>query len=468
MSKRIFKWLIILPTVFIFMYAFSSSYSLNNIDNLNYVVALLIDAAENPNMINVTFEFIDVSSFSSDSSSKDSKPILDTITATSIDSAINIMNAYSAKGVNLSTCKVIIFSDEVAKKGIYNHISDLINSAQIRPSAYVMVTEGSAKYYVENSTSPLEKILTKYYDVFPNSSKYTGYTSNITIGEFYENLKNPNVGNTAILGGANESSISNKEKSQSSEQSGASSSSDSESSNKSQLSESSKGDSSDSSSNSSNKKDEKKEDESPKENEKKYPFLDTKPLDMTAGNAPITGLRGSETFGLAVFKSDTYLGNLTAGETLCRSIINDECDLFSIAIPYPPGESSYIVLDIYRNSSTDINVSMSGDTPLITLDISLGTRISSILKDINYSDYKESDKIEIASEEFLKEQILNYLNKTSKEYKVDINNFYDKIKKNYLTNADLEKLDWQNKYSNAEFHINLDTNVVSSLLVQNN
>ena len=111
---------------------------------------------------------------------------------------------------------------------------------------------------------------------------------------------------------------------------------------------------------------------------------------------------------------------------------------------------------------------MSGDSPIITLDISLGTRISSILKDINYSDYKELDKIETASEEFLKEQILNYLNKTSKEYKVDINNFYNKIKKNYLTNADLEKLDWQNKYPNTEFHINLDTNVVSSLLVQNN
>lgn len=449
------------------MYAFSSSYSLNNIDNLNYVVGILIDAAENPNMINVTFEFIDVSSFSSDSSSKDSKPILDTITTTSIDSAINIMNAYSAKGVNLSTCKVIIFSDEVAKKGIYNHISDLINSAQIRPSANVMVTEGSAKYYVENSTSPLEKILTKYYDVFPNSSKYTGYTSNITIGEFYENLKNPNIGNTAILGGANESSINNKEKSQSSEQSGGSSS-ESGSSNKSDLGEGANSDSASGSYDSSNKKNEQKEDESPKENEKKYPFLDTKPLDMAAGNAPITGLRGSETFGLAVFKSDTYLGNLTAGETLCRSIINDECDLFSIAIPYPPGENSYIVLDIYRNSNTDINVSMSGDSPIITLDISLGTRISSILKDINYSDYKELDKIETASEEFLKEQILNYLNKTSKEYKVDINNFYNKIKKNYLTNADLEKLDWQNKYPNTEFHINLDTNVVSSLLVQNN
>lgn len=467
MSKRIFKWLIILPSVSIFMYAFSSSYSLQNIDNLNYVVAVLIDEAENPNMINVTFEFIDVSSFSSDSSSKDSKPILDTITATSIDSAINIMNAYSAKGINLSTCEVIIFSDEIAKKGIYNHISDLINSTQIRPSANVLVIEGSAKYYVENSTSPLEKILTKYYDVFPNSSKYTGYTSDLTIGEFYENLKNPHIGNTAILGGINESSISNKEKSQSSGQSG-DSSSESGSSDKSGLGKSSNGDSSGNSSDSSNKEDKKKEQESTKENEKKYPFLDTRPLDMSAGNTPITGLRGSETFGLAVFKSDTYIGKLTAGETLCRSIINDECDLFTIAIPYPPSENTYIVLDMYRNSNTDVKVSMSGDNPIITINISLGTRISSILKDINYSDYKELDKIEIASEEFLKEQILNYLHKTSKEYKVDINNFFDKIKKKCLTNADLEKLDWATKYPNAEFHINLDTNVVSSLLVQNN
>lgn len=427
------------------MYAFSPSYSLENIDNLNYVIAVIVDSAESPNMINVTFEFVDVSSFSSDSSSKDSKPILDTITATSIDSAINIMNSYAAKGINLSTCKVIIFSDEVAKNGLYNHISDLINSAQIRPSANVIITTGSAKYYVENSTSPLEKILTKYYDVFPNSSKYTGYTSNLTIGEFYENMKNPNIGNTAILGGTNESSIQNKEESQ---KSGSASSSSSDSSS------------------SSNSGDEQSNE--PKENEKKYPFLDTKPLNMTAGNAPVTGLRGNENFGLAVFKSDTYIGNLTAGETLCRSIINNECELFSIAIPYPPESDSLIVLDIYKNSDTSTKISMYGDKPIITLNISLSARLSSILKDINYSSSETVDRIEFASEEYLKEQILNYLYKTSREYKVDINEFYNTIKKQSLTNNDLKNFDWQSKYQNAEFVINLDTNVISSLLVQNN
>lgn len=200
MKKKIFKWIIIAPTILTFMYAFSSSYSLQNIDNLNYVVAILVDSAKDENMLNITFEFVDVSSFSSESSSKDTAPILDTITATSIDSAINIMNAYTGKGLNLSTCKVAIFSKDVAEKGIFDEISDLINNAQIRPSVNVIVTTGNAKYYVENSTSPLEKILTKYYEIFPHSSQYIGYTSNITIGEFYENFKNPNIGNTAILG----------------------------------------------------------------------------------------------------------------------------------------------------------------------------------------------------------------------------------------------------------------------------
>lgn len=200
MKKNYFKWMLIIPTIITFMYAFSSSYSLQNIDNLNYVVAIIIDSSKYEDMLNITFEFVDVSSFSSDSSNKDTTPILDTITARSIDSAINIMDSYTGKGLNLSTCKVIMFSKEVAEKGIEDEISDLINTSQIRPSANVIVTTGNAKYYVENSTSPLEKILTKYYEIFPNSSKYIGYTSNITIGEFYESFKNPNIGNTAILG----------------------------------------------------------------------------------------------------------------------------------------------------------------------------------------------------------------------------------------------------------------------------
>ena len=76
-----------------------------------------------------------------------------------------------------------------------------MNNIQVRPTSNLIISKCKASMYLSESTSTLEKILTKYYDMFPNSSKYTGYTSNITIGEFYNSIINKDSGNLSILGG---------------------------------------------------------------------------------------------------------------------------------------------------------------------------------------------------------------------------------------------------------------------------
>lgn len=114
--KTTVKWFVIIYTSLIFLYAFSSSYKLQNIDNLDYVIALGIDSIQNSTNMAVSFEFANLSSFSENSSSKNTDPIINTVEAPSISSAINIMNSYVGKQLNLSHCKVIVFSKDFAKK----------------------------------------------------------------------------------------------------------------------------------------------------------------------------------------------------------------------------------------------------------------------------------------------------------------------------------------------------------------
>ena len=203
MSKNMIKFFAIVVLTVVFMYAFSASYTSDSVDNIAYVIALAVDLNEGEKNLQVTFEFMDTSTFSSDSGSKSSGAIIDTINASSINSAINLLNAYVGKQVNLSHCKVVVFSDKFAEKGISDEVSELMNNIQVRPSTNIIICKGNALNYIQNSTSELEKILTKYYDVFPNSSEYTGYTSNIMIGEFYNYLTTKECGNLAILGGLN-------------------------------------------------------------------------------------------------------------------------------------------------------------------------------------------------------------------------------------------------------------------------
>lgn len=91
--------------------------------------------------------------------------------------------------------------------GISNEVYSLINNTQIRPSTNFIVSRCNALYYIKNSEPIIEKAVTKYYEIFPNSSKYTGYTANITLGQFFNRLTCKTCENVAILGGINDKKI---------------------------------------------------------------------------------------------------------------------------------------------------------------------------------------------------------------------------------------------------------------------
>ena len=425
MSKSMFKFFSIIIITVIFLYAFSASYTSDSVDNIAYVIALAVDENEEENNLQVTFEFIDTSSFSKDGGTKKSGAIIDTVNATSINSSLNLMNAYIGKQVNLSHCKVVVFSDKFAKKGINAEISELMNNIQVRPSTNIIICKGNAQEYIKSSTSQLEKILTKFYDIFPNSSEYTGYTSDIKIGEFYKYLTTKECGNLAILGGTTQTI-------KSSEQTGESSQNSSE--NKSAI-------------------------EKPENN--------NSISKMISGNAPILGERGTENIGLAVLKDGIYKGDLTAADTLCHTLISGEVNSFLLTINNTEIYKNYLDVELFENTTPKIKVDTSSDNPKISIYIKLNGRISGIKDGINYSDEPnklELDKISKAVEISLKQYIEDYLMKTSNKFECDIDYFFNYAKRNFFTIPEWKKYNWEKKYKNSNFDVNIDAKVYYSLL----
>lgn len=435
--KNLLKWTIIIITVFIFLYAFSSSYNSQNIDHLDYVIALCIDAIPDSDNLKVSFEFADLSSFSENSSSDVSEPIINTIVAPSISNAITVMNGYIGKQLNLSHCKLIVFSKEYAKKGIFNEVSVLTHNIQIRPTASIVISDIEAVEYVKKSTSSLEQVLTKYYDLFPTSSKYTGYTSNVPLGKFYEDMQDVDVGAVTILG--KEVKNVDTQKNKSSE-------------------ESSSKESQDSSEN--------------KSKEPKNPIEET-----TINNKPnyqsinpqysiLEGDHGTENMGLAVFKDDKYIGDLTTIETLCYSLLEDEVDNFLVTLPSPFEENQKV--DIYAGSLSqlDVDVDVSKEIPVININLNLTADLLNIIPNTHMSYEESINKLDESFKAYLSKEIKDYLYKTSKEYKVDINEFYMKAKQKFLTIQDYENYKWSQKYENAEFNINFNDSIISTLVIK--
>ena len=110
--KKLLKKIFILSLIVIFIIAFSSSYSSLSIDNLAYVLAIAIDTSTD-NKLEVSFQFTTPLSPESGSNEKPST-IINTVTASSLSNATNLINGYLGKQINMSHCKVIIFSEELA------------------------------------------------------------------------------------------------------------------------------------------------------------------------------------------------------------------------------------------------------------------------------------------------------------------------------------------------------------------
>ena len=160
MSKWIKNGFIIIALL-ILVFSFTPSYTSLSIDNLAYVVAIGIDKGEKE-AYKVTFQF---TTGTSNQSSEQNPSIINSVEASSLDIAINLMNAYISKELNLSHCKVIVFSEEVAVEGISDFIYTFINHAQLRPSTNIIISRTTALSYIENTEPILESFFSEFQQI---------------------------------------------------------------------------------------------------------------------------------------------------------------------------------------------------------------------------------------------------------------------------------------------------------------
>lgn len=397
--SKIIKNVFIVIIIIVFIVAFYSYTSLS-VNNLSVVIAIGIDTADTNNL-RVSFQFINTSSVSDSDNTKQSPSTIYTIIASSITSAINLINNYTGKDLNLSHCKLIAISEEFASNGISKEIYSLINNEQIRPNTNIVITKCTAKYY-------LEKLSSRYYELFSNSKDFTGYTVSVPISDFFNNMTGSSHAAYATLGG-----VTN---------------------------------------------------ETPNNNDTKY--NSQKDSSSISNESPLTGITSSENLGLAIFKNDKLIGELNSIETLSFLGTNNNLKEFLISVPDPEENDSYIDVHFIPSKNTSVNVNIINGTPHIKIKYHFVGRIYSMNKNSKYLDGAILKKIEKSSNSYLESYFSNYLYKTSKDLKADINNFGLNAKSNFLTINDFNNYNWDNKYKDSFFDITVDTKVLSGFLLK--
>lgn len=403
--NKIVKNIFIFILVVLFVMAFSSSYLSLSIDNLAYVLVIGIDKGKDNNL-EVSFQFSTASKASETGSTEKAPTIMDTVEAPSLSTAINLMDSYIGRELNLSHCKVIIFSEELAEEGISEEIYTLINDTQVRPSANIVVSKCNAKLYMEQTSPELENLISKYYEIFTNSSKYTGFKPNATIGDFFNAVICKTCEPFAILGGLST---------------------------------------------------EKPENQGGNHIQENY--------NVKSNQTPIEGENGSENIGIASFKDDKLVGELCALETTTFLAIRNEVDRFLVSIPDPDDVNSYIDIYLYPKGSTSIDVDTSSSSPFIKVKSGFTGKIYSMSNNSQYLDPDILNKLSETCNKYLESVFSDYLYKTSKEFKSDINGFGKYALHNFFTTQDFNDYNWLNNYQNAFFEVQIDTSIKSSMLI---
>ena len=88
-------------------------------------------------------------------------------------------------------------------------------------------------------------------------------------------------------------------------------------------------------------------------------------------------------------------------------------------------------------------------------------------KNANYLEASSLSKISDSCNRYLEYVFSQYLYKTSKEFKSDINGFGKNAKKLFATSEKFENYNWRDTYSDSFFNVHVKVNVKSASLISN-
>ena len=402
------NFLIVLLGIVIILFSISNGSAVNSIDELAYVVAIGFDVGKSSDLI-ISFQINMPSSSkeeSSSSSSSSSTSVINTVECNSFDVGVNLLNSYLSKKVNMTHCKYLIFSEELASKGIGDYIYSLKNNIEIRPSCNILVSKCNAQYFLENSKPLIDEVAAKYFNLETSSEKNTSYTESVTLKDFFSDLSDSFGQPFAILGsvnGLNSNNASNND---------------------------------------------------PSLNDSEY----------TAKESDSSSQKNVENLGLAVFKDDKLVGELSGLETIAHLILSNRFQNATVNIPSPFSDSEYISLYIYGASSKN-SVQILNSSPYIKCDVNLEMKLLTSSQNANYMTDENKRLIEEYANSYFLAQINNYLYKTSKEFHSDICKFGKYAVKHFMSLDTWKDYDWLNKYQDTFFKATVNSNLSSSYLL---
>ena len=116
-------------------------------------------------------------------------------------------------------------------------------------------------------------------------------------------------------------------------------------------------------------------------------------------------------------------------ETICHLLINNDIDscIVSINNPFKDNKENpeeLIDLSLIPSKKSKVSVKIENGIPHISVKINAQASILTLENNINYEQNEVLEAFSDSTKDYLEKQFINYFNKISKEYKIDIDCFH--------------------------------------------
>lgn len=388
-------------------------YDAREIDDMAYPIALGFDKGES-NELRMTLQIavpVNIAGGEGGGGGDGEKGVtVVTVDTPSIYSGLSMLNTFLSKQINLSHLKAIVFSKEIAMEGVSKYLHAMIRNREFRPNARVIVSRCPAEEFISAVKPKLETNPAKYYELLLSAYKYTGFSTDTQLIGFYNKTESDSIQAVAVLADVSEYESSDEFSIDSSTY---------------------------------------------KQKGRSYPLEG----DFKAGDLPKTGELNIEVMGLAVFNGGKMVGELDGEETTYHLMLEGKFKSMLFTMPDPMDSENFIVLNIMKSRKTKKKVEMHGDKPKLYAKVFLEGDILSIQKGTNYENEKNTPMLEEATEIFIKEGVIKYLDKSINVFGTDTNGFGKQYKSKFLTWNDWEQFDWLTKYKQSNYEIDIDVNI---------
>lgn len=375
------------------------------IDEMVYVVAMGLDSGIDGNIRMTMLLAVPIAvGVGPEPGEVDKSATTITVEAPTIYGGMNIANSMLSKKVNFSHTKLVVISKELAQKGIEKYMNTFARFREFRPNTYLGIARGLAEEFLKESKPILEANPAKYYELLMESWKVTGFSVGSTLSSFYQDMRSIDGEAVAAL-----LDVNNLEGSEEFDQLLAAGFEDN----------------------------------------------DGKVMegDYFAGQVPVVFDTKSMNMGIAVFKADKMVGELNGRETVFYLIMTGRLREAYFSIPDPEEQATeelqerkFVSLRLSFARQPVIQTQMHDDIPRITAHVFLEGSILTSEGDKDYSTGEGLKQLEDFSAEYLRKDILSFLEKTRDTFNSDICGIGKKMKQKFMVWDDWVRFRWAEKY----------------------